>query len=238
MIDALQEDYNGVLNAFALLAPDHMGCIMRDDWRPDLIRVLDEKGFSQHEFNVLQTLSYESCLTKDLVNRTVKESREAASKGVYVYSSRRACHRAIERLLNRELICLFDKSAIKRAVDHLEQFPAYGPLEGLPNRGFIDLTLAGASLWECLEKRVWPGLRPLYHMEILTDYTLTVRCCARSMPEVLEDLEHSNTEGAYPPNRRLLYIDGPRRVGPWRTRWWRTATSRGYLVDAMCQIDQ
>ena len=207
-------------------------------WWDRLSNRISEMGLTIHDFNILTTIYYSSCSRKELVDRTMRRSREASKRGVLAYSNRSNCGISIDILTHNNIIAVTNKNIIEYIVNHLINHPAYGPLDGLPDHDSIDFTLNGASLWEELSRSAGHGNSITYESECYSDYALRYRCCCTTKKAVTEKVEARSTTRGGQSICRLISVGGPRYVGPWRDRWWRDAIRRGYEVNALFQIDQ
>lgn len=214
---------------------------MTSDGRLDLNAMLREVNLTTCEYNVLTTLYYDTCKFKHLIQRAVAE--DSRSEGVDesgLKSLRNEARRAINNLMERGLIWVIDDEKIDAIVAHLNEHPSYGPLEGLPNRRFVDFTMTGGATWERLQQLMKFPMKMAYNFSTFTDYTMTVKCCNENRDELLRFVElESHVEGAdgYAP-RQVLYRDGPREIGAWRSRWWQKCSPKGFVFEGCYQIRQ
>jgi hypothetical protein len=139
----------------------------------------------------------------------------------------------MKKLYDNSIIARTNQNFIDHIIDHLLESPAHGPVDPLPRRDHVDMTLYGASIWEELYEQFNLRDHYAYYFVNYDKYLFKMTCCAVEESRVKDLLESGLEEcGA----SWMFACDGPRFIGEWRDRWWRSPFSRGYRIDAMCRF--
>jgi len=130
------------------------------------------------------------------------------------------CAQALTDALAKGWLQILDPAVLAKIATELHEGNYLGPIYGgLPPLGCVDLTVAGADLWQ----RYSPENRsyPFAYLDVVYERTShffpTLKAAERALAKIRQDEDFAS-------------CTQPERIGPWRPQWWRTFPS-GYRVE-------